>query len=89
MPFVLTIIVPTPAIMAVDPAGYVWPPTVNPTTVFVSPLFASVSFVNTLSVTGVSSGVDFESFTATGTAFTGATKISNTAISVEVPSLTV
>ena len=82
-------IVPTPAMIAVDPAGYVWPPTVNPTTVLVSPLFASVSFVNTLSDTGVSSSVDFASSTATGAAFTGATKISNTAVAVDVLSLTV
>ena len=81
--------VPTPAIIAVDPAGYVWPPTVNPTTVFGSPLFASVSLLTTFPPTGVSSGVVFTSSTATGTAFTGATKISNTAVSVEMPSLTV
>ena len=94
VPFALTIIVPTAGIETLEPAGYVYvvPPTVNEicvTSRFANGVSVSVSFVKIFPVAGVSSLTVFESLLATGASFTGSTNKLKTAVSVELPSLTV
>ncbi len=80
----LTTIVPTPGIVAVVPAGYVYvvPLTVNEICVTVNVLpSASESFVSTLPVAAVSSATVLVSLTVAGASLTGVTAIVKSAVS--------
>ena len=84
VPLVFTTTEPTPGIVAIVPAGYVYvvPFTVNEICV-TDKVFpsASESFVKTLPEAGVSSATVVESFTVVGTSFTGVTEMDKSAVS--------